>query len=136
MINMVFYCIIGKDTMIQIAFLYINTKSEVGPQGLMTFKINYAFSYMFIFLFLYVLLFCPAQDLKLDIFHIYTLQFNSNDAMICWRYISVSIGRFPSCKTHRNIWHYPSNKKFYLCSDRSTVKCQMTRHTLQYRLTT
>lgn len=59
MINMVFYCIIGKDDsmMIQIAFLYINTKSEVGPQGLMTFKINYAFSYVFIFFFLYVLLF-------------------------------------------------------------------------------
>lgn len=65
MINMVFYCIIGKDTMIQIAFLYINTKSEVGPQGLMTFKINYAFSYMFLFLFLYVFtIFCLAQDLK------------------------------------------------------------------------
>jgi len=56
MINMVFYCIIGKDTMIQIAFLYINTKSEVGPQGFMRFKINYAFSYTFIFLFLYALL--------------------------------------------------------------------------------
>jgi len=49
---MVFYCIIGKDTMIQIAFLYINTKSEVGPQGFMRFKINYAFSYVYFPLFI------------------------------------------------------------------------------------
>ncbi len=65
MINMVFYCIIGKDTMIQIAFLYINTKSEVGPQGLMTFKINYAFPYVYFLLLICLAFFMSGTGFKI-----------------------------------------------------------------------
>lgn len=88
-----------------IAFLYINTKSEVGPQRLMTVKINKCISHIwYIFPFLYL-----TPTLK-HIFLIYLLStFKSVDVMGGWRHISISIGSSTSHRTHRNIWHYSSN---------------------------
>lgn len=91
------------------AFLYINTKSEVGPQRLMILKINKCishlwYSYIFFCFFLHI-----THILKHIICIIYSESWNQMNVMGCWRHVSISIGSCTSHRTHGNMWHYSSN---------------------------